>query len=74
MFYIQVHDRTLGAHRRTLKFLFAAGTITNIVFNIWLTGQQTLIMMTRDFEPITEKQIHQNEFGEGERYIEMKLP
>ncbi|XP_031952870.1 elongator complex protein 1 isoform X2 [Corvus moneduloides] len=29
------------------------------------TGQQTLIMMTRDFEPITEKQIHQDEFGEG---------
>ncbi|KAI1239808.1 hypothetical protein IHE44_0011242 [Lamprotornis superbus] len=29
------------------------------------TGQQTLLMMTRDFEPITEKQIHQDEFGEG---------
>ncbi|NXY82248.1 ELP1 protein, partial [Alcedo cyanopectus] len=29
------------------------------------TGQQTLIMMTKDFEPITEKQIHQDEFGEG---------
>ncbi|NWY91467.1 ELP1 protein, partial [Loxia curvirostra] len=29
------------------------------------TGQQTLIMMTRDFEPISEKQIHQDEFGEG---------
>ncbi|XP_064032731.1 elongator complex protein 1 [Pogoniulus pusillus] len=29
------------------------------------TGQQTLIMMIRDFEPITEKQIHQDEFGEG---------
>ncbi|XP_069632467.1 elongator complex protein 1 isoform X3 [Haliaeetus albicilla] len=29
------------------------------------TGQQTLIMMTRDFEPITEKEIHQDEFGEG---------
>ncbi|NXY33056.1 ELP1 protein, partial [Pomatorhinus ruficollis] len=29
------------------------------------TGEQTLIMMTRDFEPITEKQIHQGEFGEG---------
>ncbi|NWH92099.1 ELP1 protein, partial [Aegithalos caudatus] len=29
------------------------------------TGEQTLIMMTRDFEPITEKQIHQDEFGEG---------
>ncbi|NWR57482.1 ELP1 protein, partial [Bucorvus abyssinicus] len=29
------------------------------------TGQQTLIMMTRDFEPIAEKQIHQDEFGEG---------
>uniref|UniRef100_A0A8C7EDY3 Elongator complex protein 1 n=1 Tax=Nothoprocta perdicaria TaxID=30464 RepID=A0A8C7EDY3_NOTPE len=29
-----------------------------------VTGQQTLIMMTRDFEPITEKQFHQNDFGE----------
>ncbi|XP_030323121.1 elongator complex protein 1 isoform X1 [Calypte anna] len=29
------------------------------------TGQQTLIMMTRDFEPVTEKHIHQDEFGEG---------
>ncbi|NXU95346.1 ELP1 protein, partial [Xiphorhynchus elegans] len=29
------------------------------------TGQQTLIMMTQDFEVITEKQIHQDEFGEG---------
>ncbi|XP_030823995.1 elongator complex protein 1 [Camarhynchus parvulus] len=29
------------------------------------TGQQTLIMMTRDFEPVAEKQIHQDEFGEG---------
>ncbi|NWV00667.1 ELP1 protein, partial [Upupa epops] len=31
-----------------------------------VTGQQTLIMMTRDFEPITEKNIHQDEFGEGQ--------
>lgn len=30
-------------------------------------------MMTRDFEPITEKEIHQDEFGEGERCTEMKL-
>ncbi|XP_057276714.1 elongator complex protein 1 isoform X2 [Pezoporus wallicus] len=30
-----------------------------------VTGQQTLIMMTREFEPITEKQLHQDEFGEG---------
>ncbi|XP_017659129.1 elongator complex protein 1 isoform X2 [Nannospalax galili] len=29
------------------------------------TGQQTLIMMTRDFEPIMEQQIHQDDFGEG---------
>ncbi|XP_062985125.1 elongator complex protein 1 [Elgaria multicarinata webbii] len=29
------------------------------------TGEQTLILMTRDFEPITEKQIHQDDFGEG---------
>ncbi|XP_061198696.1 elongator complex protein 1 isoform X1 [Neopsephotus bourkii] len=30
-----------------------------------VTGQQTLIMMTRELEPITEKQLHQDEFGEG---------
>ncbi|XP_051018144.1 elongator complex protein 1 [Acomys russatus] len=29
------------------------------------TAQQTLIMMTRDFEVIAEQQIHQDEFGEG---------
>ncbi|XP_015276159.1 PREDICTED: elongator complex protein 1 [Gekko japonicus] len=30
------------------------------------TGQQTLILMTREFEPIMENQIHQDDFGEGE--------
>lgn len=29
-------------------------------------GQQTLIMMTKDFEPIMEQQIHQDDFGESE--------
>lgn len=29
-------------------------------------GQQTLVMMTKDFEPIMEQQIHQDDFGEGE--------
>ncbi|XP_026361835.2 elongator complex protein 1 isoform X1 [Ursus arctos] len=29
------------------------------------TGQQTLVMMTKDFEPIMEQQIHQDDFGEG---------
>ncbi|XP_069045545.1 elongator complex protein 1 isoform X1 [Lepisosteus oculatus] len=29
------------------------------------TGQETLIMMTKDFEPITEINIHQDDFGEG---------
>nr|Q8VHU4.1 RecName: Full=Elongator complex protein 1; Short=ELP1; AltName: Full=IkappaB kinase complex-associated protein; Short=IKK complex-associated protein [Rattus norvegicus]AAL40926.1 IKAP [Rattus norvegicus] len=29
------------------------------------TAQQTLIMMTRDYEVITEQQIHQDDFGEG---------
>ncbi|XP_051043786.1 elongator complex protein 1 [Phodopus roborovskii] len=29
------------------------------------TGQQTLIMMTKDFDVITEQQIHQEDFGEG---------
>lgn len=31
-----------------------------------LQGQQTLIMMTKDFEPIMEQQIHQDDFGESE--------
>ncbi|XP_053559202.1 elongator complex protein 1 [Bombina bombina] len=30
-----------------------------------VTGQQSLIMMTKDFEPITETPIHQEDFGEG---------
>uniref|UniRef100_A0A452IGB4 Elongator complex protein 1 n=1 Tax=Gopherus agassizii TaxID=38772 RepID=A0A452IGB4_9SAUR len=30
-----------------------------------VTGQRTLIMMTKDFEPITEREIHQDDFGEG---------
>ncbi|KAG8130313.1 putative Elongator complex protein [Naja naja] len=28
-------------------------------------SEQTLILMTRDFEPIAERQIHQDDFGEG---------
>ncbi|XP_049641142.1 elongator complex protein 1 [Suncus etruscus] len=30
-----------------------------------VTGEQTLIMMTKDFEPIMEQQINQNDFGES---------
>ncbi|KAM8939082.1 elongator complex protein 1 [Pelodytes ibericus] len=30
-----------------------------------VTGQQTLILMTKDFEPIAEAPIHQDDFGEG---------
>nr|DBA28623.1 TPA: hypothetical protein GDO54_008951 [Pyxicephalus adspersus] len=30
-----------------------------------VTGQQTLILMTKDFEPISEIPIHQEDFGEG---------
>lgn len=30
-----------------------------------LPGQETIIMMTKDFEPITEVGIHQDDFGEG---------
>lgn len=29
------------------------------------TGQQTLIMMTKDFEPIMEQPVHQDDFGES---------
>lgn len=57
----------------TIEFLLDGDTITNTVFNVCPAGQQTLIMMTRDFEPITEKQIHQDEFGEGETCTEVRL-
>lgn len=30
-------------------------------------GQDTLIMMTREFDPITEKSIHPDSFGAGEK-------
>uniref|UniRef100_A0A4W4HIZ7 Elongator complex protein 1 n=1 Tax=Electrophorus electricus TaxID=8005 RepID=A0A4W4HIZ7_ELEEL len=30
------------------------------------TGQETVILMTKDFEPLSEVAIHQDEFGEGE--------
>uniref|UniRef100_A0AAR2JS57 Elongator complex protein 1 n=1 Tax=Pygocentrus nattereri TaxID=42514 RepID=A0AAR2JS57_PYGNA len=33
------------------------------------TGQETIILMTKDFEPITEVAIHQDEFGEGARKV-----
>lgn len=32
---------------------------------ILTTGQETIIMMTKDFEPVTEVGIHQEDFGEG---------
>ncbi|XP_060935405.1 elongator complex protein 1 [Limanda limanda] len=32
---------------------------------ILTTGQETIIMMTKEFEPITEVGIHQDDFGEG---------
>uniref|UniRef100_A0AAY4D1C0 Elongator complex protein 1 n=1 Tax=Denticeps clupeoides TaxID=299321 RepID=A0AAY4D1C0_9TELE len=32
---------------------------------ILTTGQDSIIMMTKDFDPITEVQIHQDHFGEG---------
>uniref|UniRef100_A0A4W3IE94 Elongator complex protein 1 n=1 Tax=Callorhinchus milii TaxID=7868 RepID=A0A4W3IE94_CALMI len=32
---------------------------------ILTTGQETIIMMTKDFDPITEVRIHQDDFGEG---------
>ncbi|XP_075060726.1 elongator complex protein 1 isoform X2 [Mixophyes fleayi] len=30
-----------------------------------ITGQQTLILMTKDFQPVAEVPIHQEDFGEG---------
>uniref|UniRef100_A0A8B9J6R7 Elongator complex protein 1 n=1 Tax=Astyanax mexicanus TaxID=7994 RepID=A0A8B9J6R7_ASTMX len=36
---------------------------------VFCTGQETIILMTKDFEPITEVDIHQNEFGEGARKV-----
>ncbi|GAB1288525.1 Elongator complex protein 1 [Apodemus speciosus] len=39
--------------------------ITGVRHHCPAQAQQTLIMMTRDFEVIKEQQIHQDEFGEG---------
>uniref|UniRef100_A0A4W4HKC3 Elongator complex protein 1 n=1 Tax=Electrophorus electricus TaxID=8005 RepID=A0A4W4HKC3_ELEEL len=33
------------------------------------TGQETVILMTKDFEPLSEVAIHQDEFGEGCRKV-----
>lgn len=38
---------------------------TNSFLFVLLQGQQTLIMMTKDFEPIMEQQIHQDDFGKS---------
>uniref|UniRef100_A0A8D1Z4I1 IkappaB kinase complex-associated protein n=1 Tax=Sus scrofa TaxID=9823 RepID=A0A8D1Z4I1_PIG len=38
---------------------------TKILLFVLLQGQQTLIMMTEDFEPIMEQRIHQDDFSEG---------
>ncbi|KAF7658016.1 hypothetical protein LDENG_00019130 [Lucifuga dentata] len=32
---------------------------------IFTTGEETIIMMTKEFEPITEVRIHQDDFGKG---------
>jgi len=63
---------SLSQNNRIIESIFfksAEDFRTSIVFDISPAGQQTLIMMTRDFEPITEKQIHQDEFGEGKRCL-----
>lgn len=39
---------------------------TKSLFFVPFQGQQTLIMMTEDFEPIMEQHIHQDDFGESE--------
>lgn len=36
-----------------------------MIINLCFSGQETIIMMTKDFEPITEVGIHQDDFGEG---------
>ncbi|CAJ0941109.1 unnamed protein product [Ranitomeya imitator] len=38
-----------------------------------ITGQQTLILMTKDFEPIAEIPIHQEDFGEAGKFIFLDL-
>ena len=36
-----------------------------IMFLCLLTGEESIILMTKDFDPITEFPIHTSEFGEG---------
>lgn len=61
---------TTGLSRNRIPkcvFFFVRCLIVGINNN-WpvLSGQETIIMMTKDFEPITEVGIHQDDFGEGE--------
>lgn len=35
---------------------------------ILFVGQDTLIMMTREFDPVTEKSLHPEQFGSGKNY------
>lgn len=39
--------------------------IVSICVLYGISGQETIIMMTKDFEPITEVAINQDDFGEG---------
>ena len=32
---------------------------------VFTTGEENLLLMTREFDPITETSIHPEEFGEG---------
>lgn len=36
-------------------------------------GEETLIMMTKDFDPISEFPFHSEEFGEGMPSLEMRV-
>ena len=40
--------------------------------SLTLPGQQTLIMMTREFDPVTEVSMFSGEFGEGLYQIKLK--
>ena len=41
--------------------------------SISISGEETLIMMTKDFDPISEFPFHSEEFGEGMPSLEIHV-
>ena len=58
-------DQLFNTHPKMQYWKTGCEHKLKIIINV-LTGQGTFIMMTRDFDPITEVPIDSERFGEGQ--------